>query len=134
MYVDYSRYPRPESVRFFEKAIPNHSATKRLEKIENYHYIIHRHDMPTFEVVVTNHYTIGLSDYYEIMDEYPNIQGIVTISNWNGYTNQAKMAAKEQHVGIFVMNELLGALTWNEPYKYIKKDDEGNAIFFGKYR
>lgn len=132
MYVDYSRYPRPESIRFFETTISNHSATRRLEKTEDYHYKIHRFDMPTFEVVVTNHYTIGLADYYEIKDEYPRIQGIVTISNWNGYTHQAKVAAKNQQIGIFVMNELLGALNWNEPYKYIKKDNEGNDLFYGK--
>lgn len=132
MFVDYSRYPRPESIAFFEKAISNHSITKRLIEIEDYHYIIYRIDMPSFEVVVTNHYTLSLSDYYEIKDEYPNIQGIVTISNWNGYTHQAKVTARSEQIGIFVMNELLGALNWYEPYKYVKKDDEGNDLFYGK--
>ncbi len=88
--------------------------------------------MPSFDILVTNHYTIGLADYYEIMNEYPNIQGIVTISNWNGYTHQAKVAARKNHVGIFIMRELLGALNWNEPYKYVKTDDEGNDLFYGR--
>lgn len=132
MYIDYSRYPRPESIAFFERAISNHNVTDHLVKLDEYLYRINRYQMPSFDILVTNHYTIGLADYYEIMNEYPNIQGIVTISNWNGYTHQAKVAARKNHVGIFIMRELLGALNWNEPYKYVKTDDEGNDLFYGR--
>lgn len=132
MYIDYTRYPRPESIAFFERAISDHHITEHLEKLDEYLYRIYRYQKTTFDVLVTNHYILGLADYYELIDEYPNIQGIVTISNWNDYTHQAKVAAREYHVGIFVMKELLGALNWDEPYKYVKKDDKGNDLFYGR--
>lgn len=133
MHIDYSRYPRPESIRFFEVAVRKHARTSLLEKLEDFHYRINRINMPSLDVVVTNHYTIGLSDYYEIIGEYPQVDGIITISNWNGYTHQVKDIARDQQVGIFVMTEFLGALNYSEPYKYIKKDDKGRDIFFGRY-
>lgn len=132
MYIDYSRYPRPESIDFFERAISNHNAILHWIKLDEYLYRIFRHQMPTCDILVTNHYTIGLADYYELIGEHPSIHGIVTISNWNGYTHQAKVIARENHVGLFIMNELLGALHWNEPYKYFKTDDEGNDLFYGR--
>lgn len=125
-------HPRPESIDFFERSISNHSKTRWLERLEDCHYVIHRKGLPSYEVLITDYYTLGLADYLEIKEEYPLIQGIVTLSNWNGYTHQAKATAKQQNVGIFIMSELLGALNWNEPHKYIKKDPEGNIVFFGK--
>lgn len=131
MYVDYSIYPRPESIHFFEKAISNHSSVIFLNKTNYYYYCIHRENKSFVNALVLNLYTIGLADYIEFIDLYPNTDAIITISNWNGYTIQAKEEARKNGVGIFVMSEFLGALNWDEPYKYVKYDSDGNPIHFG---
>lgn len=132
MFVDYSKYPRPESIAFFEKAISRHSITEDLERIQDYYYCIYRKDMHSINTLVTNHYTLGLVDYYEIIEQYPKVQAIVTISKWNGYTYQVKEEAKKKRIGIFRMDELLGALNWNEPHKYVKKDRDRDNTIFGR--
>jgi len=131
MYVDYNVYPRPESIDFFEKVISNHDSVISWNEINDYYYCIHRVNKSSVNVLVLNLYTVGLADYVEFIDQYPNADSIITISNWNGYTIQAKEESRKNGVGIFVMSEFLGALNWDEPYKYVRYDSDGNPLHLG---
>lgn len=52
------------------------------------------------------------NDIYEIIDNYPDINGVVVISNWDHYTNQAKKEARINQIGVFTLEEFLEALNY----------------------
>lgn len=125
-----SPIPRKENILFFEKAIRSHSKVKSVTKINDFYYSIDRINLKSVKILITNHYTVGLADYLQIRDKFDDLDGIVTISNWNGYTSQVKSVAKENGVGIFIFDEFMGALNINDIYNYTKRDSEGNIISF----
>jgi hypothetical protein len=126
-----SEKPRRESIRFFEERIKNHDRVTKVEKIEeNYYCLILANSRP-YRVFVTNIYTVGTADVIEIMSDY-KVDGIVTMSIWNGYSLDAKMYGRKLGVGIFLLKELMGAINLEKPefyYSYI--DDDGRECFEG---
>lgn len=123
--------PRKESFEFFEKAVPKHEKVNRLEKIGIQLYKLKRTYGDTIIIYLTNLYTVGLADYYDIIENHPNVNAIITISNWNGYTKQAKREAEKDNVDIYVFTEFMGALHWDEYVRYFKEDNKGRRINFG---
>lgn len=123
MPVDYSRYPRPESVAFFEQSIRGHNRVSGMKKISEYYYEISRVGMSNVNVLVTNYYTLGYSELLDIISTYPDVDCVITISNWNGYTDQAYEEGKRRRIGVFIFQELFGALNCAEPYQYIRSVD-----------
>ena len=127
--IDYSRHPRPESIAFFEKAMHGHKKVNNVKKIENYYYQICRCDMSSINVVVTNFYTLGYGELLDILEEYPDVNCVITISNWNGYTNQAYDEGKKRNVGVFKFEEFMGAINIERPCAYIRPSDkECNSV------
>jgi len=122
--------PRKESIAFFEKAIPRHDKVVQLKKLEEQVYEITRLTGGKVVVYLTNLYTVGLADYYDIRERHPEVNCIVTISNWNSYTRQAKEQANSDHFGLFVFEEFMGALNVEQQWKYVKKDSKGKPESF----
>lgn len=76
------KFPRVESIQYFESAMYGHNKVLRCKKISDSYYEIQREDLPPIFVFVSNYYALSVSDYYEITSEY-QIDCLVTISNWN---------------------------------------------------
>lgn len=123
--------PRRESIDFFEKAMRHHDKVLDVNKEGEQVYTISRVKGSPIKLYLTNLYTVGITDYFDIIERYNDINAILTISNWNGYTKQAKEEAKKNGVGIYVVEEFMGALNLNDPTSYIKRDSKGKPIHFG---
>jgi hypothetical protein len=78
-------------------------------------------------VYLTNLYVVGIADVHEIMSKFPEVNCIVTISNWNSYSNKAKEFSKSQGIGLFKYSEFYGALYYDNDgfynYEPPEKDD-----------
>ena len=131
MSEEQSPYPNERSIKFFEEAISSHSQVTYIKQISEQYYEITRKSKSKVRIFLTDLYTVGYADYLDIKRKFPDINCIITISNWNGYTEQAKAKAKEQRIGIFVFNEFMGALYWSKVWEYAKKDSDGKPYFFG---
>lgn len=129
------KFPRIESIDFFEKAVKGHSNVRGLQCISNSYYEIDRCDMPKIRVFVSNYYALGAADYYDIINEY-TIDCLITISNWNSVTEEAYELGKRNRIGVFTMCEFLGALNNERPYTYIRpvdrEDNNRNRAKFGR--
>lgn len=81
-------------------------------------------------VFLSDLYTIGLADYFDIRGREADVSCIVTASGYNSYTKEAKERARQDHVGLFKIGELMGALHladyWN--YEPPEKDNESRDI------
>jgi len=106
----YKKIPRPESIDYFIKLTRNHNAVSNVEKIADYVFRIKRNNKPSINVFLTNIYIVGEADVHEIISSNSQISCIVTVSNWNSYTEDAKRLCKDLGIGLFVVSEYYGAL------------------------
>jgi hypothetical protein len=124
--------PRQDSIKFMENVLKSHSKVTSLERISDCYYLIKRSsNLSDIRLLITDVYTIGTADLIEQKNAYPEMNAILTVSSWNGYTKSVKNDAKKERIGIFVPRELLGALNIDEFWNYIKTDNEGEPINFG---
>lgn len=130
----YTMFPRPESIHFFEQAIQSHDKVEYIQRLRDSYYEIVRKNLPTIRVFVSNYYALSLSDYFEVIEEYSDIDCLITISKWNSVTSDAYNQGKRNSVGVFTMEEFLGALNFGKPYKYIRPiDREDNEPIWSRF-
>lgn len=122
-----SGIPRTESVSYFEATIAGHSAVSRLDRRGENVYVVQRRKYSPVVVFLTDIYTIGIADVVDARTKICDINYIVTISNWNGYTSAAKEHANSAKIGIGLMSEFMGALNLEEPWKYVKRNDKNKG-------
>ena len=131
----YIKFPRIESIRYFENAMNQHNRVLSWQKISDSYYKISRKELPPIFVFVSNYYVLSISDYYEISSAY-SIDCLITISNWNRVTQDAYELGRGNCVGVFTMNEFMGALNCAKPSTYIRpidrEDNERTSIGFGR--
>ena len=124
-----SKAPSWKSVRFFRDAITAHdevtSVTDRGESV----YVLNRKKHPSVVVFMTDVYTVGMADLVDAKARIPDLNCIVTISNWNGYTRDAKEYGVQQKIGIFLFSELMGALNRSDYWAYVKHDKDGKPRY-----
>jgi hypothetical protein len=124
----YEKVPRPESILFFEKGIRAHKVVSSSDKLQELFYNIKRTGGKSeLKIFLTNLYIVGIADVHEILGGYPKVNGIVTMSAWNSYSNEAKAFCKSSSIGLFRYNEFYGALYYDEDkfynYETPKKED-----------
>lgn len=122
----YKDLPRPESITFFEKGINTHKMVSSVNKTQEQRYEIKRATKSDLKVYLTNLYVVGIADVHEIMSKFPGVNCIVTISNWNSYSNEAKEFSKSQGIGLFKYSEFYGALYYDNDGFYNYEPPEKN--------
>lgn len=125
-----SDIPRPTSIAYFERAIQEHKKVINLSKLENYYYSIDLCNGRSYKVIITNIYTVGIADVEEFSSNF-DIDAIVTISTWNGYTFEAKEYSQMIGKGLFVIKELMGALNFDKPEEYFSEYVDGKKTYLG---
>jgi hypothetical protein len=111
---EWNEKARKESIDFFQKAISGHNLVESLEQVDDQSYEINRsRDLSQIRVWLCNVYRVSAADVAEIHAEDPQINAIVTISNWNDVTIEGKEAGEELGIGVFVFNHLMGALNFD---------------------
>lgn len=118
-------------ISFFERVLRTHDRVESYTRENDIFFrIIRNHDLSPVNALLVNVYTVGLADYFRAKDEFPGMNCLVTAANWNGYTREAKEQAGTDRVGLFVAGEFFGSLWIPQPYRYVKKDDDGNPIYY----
>lgn len=74
-------------------------------------------DGRNYKIYLINIYTVCLADVMEFSSTY-DIDAIVTISIWNGYTLEAQEYSQNIGKGLFLFNELVAALNIAKPEEY----------------
>lgn len=124
-----SGVPTWKSVQFFRNAIATHSAVESVDDRGENVFVINRKAYSPVVVFLTDVYTVGIADLIDAMARIPDLNCIVTISNWNGYTQAAKEHGVQNEVGVFLFAELMGALNRADHWTYVKHDENGQPIY-----
>jgi hypothetical protein len=114
--------PNRASVKFFLDGVRRHDKVISIEAAEEQIYKIKRvPGLGELTVYLTDLYTVGYADVSEIESQSGDINCIVTISVWNGYTSDAKAYATGKRIGLFSFTEFYGALNLGRFWKYAPK-------------
>lgn len=98
-----------------------------------------RHDDIVFEVdrerqrdhltiVCCNEYTMSLTMVHRALHEFGPLSLIYIGGGWCSYTGEAKEFCLESKIGLYVTDEMSGALWRNDFWSYVKKDKDGNPV------
>lgn len=116
-------------INFFEDRLLRHSMVKSVTRTNDILFHLTLINKNYYDVLLVNDYTISESAVFEYHRAFPSAEFIVTGASWNAYTSQAKEAGNDLNIGVFNSSEFFGALHWDEPKKYHKKDRNGNPIY-----
>ncbi len=109
----YEKVPRPESIKKLVEYLQSSNAVESVVRESNQLLVVERVKHPPLRVFMTNVYIVGLADVHEILAQAGEVGAIVTMSEWNGYTAEAKAFCKEQRIGLFKFKEFLGAVYYD---------------------
>ena len=119
---------RYSTITSFERALQSHNQIDSFTRAHDilFHLILKNGNKMC--ALLVDEYTLSLAAFHRAIDEFPDIDHIVTCGNWNGYTQEAKEYGAENGFGVFVVDEFLGALHCPNPIEYVKRDKDGNPV------
>jgi hypothetical protein len=104
--------PSFSNIEFFEARMDGHSKVKGRENPAPQVYVIERHGMPPVKLYLTNSYVVGLAEYYEVREQHPDLDALVTIGPYNSVAAAAQDQGLADGVGVFQFKEFMGALNY----------------------
>ncbi|MEN2766850.1 hypothetical protein [Ornithinibacillus xuwenensis] len=120
----YEKIPRPESIEYFINAISGHSKVQEVNQIDTQLFEVIKKNGKRLLVHLTNYYIVTAAEVIEILSQSPDIDAIVTISQWNQWSESGREQAISQGVGLFIMRQFMGALNFDGQrfYQFLTAD------------
>lgn len=106
----YEKLPRAESIEKLIEYLNGNRAVSYVKQESKEIIQVERVKHSPLKVFMTNIYIVGLADVHEILARASELDAIVTMSAWNGYTSEAKYSCKKKGIGLIRFKELLGAV------------------------
>ena len=113
----------------FSDALRGHNKIEDFKRERDILFKLTLDDYTETYVLLLDEYTLGIAALLRALAAFPEAKFIANGANWNGYTQEAKQYGWDNDIGVFVMGEFLGALNWDEPIKFHRKDEDGNPIY-----
>lgn len=106
----FEKVPRPESIEALIRYLESSKVVTTVERIDDQLIRVDRTNGAPITAFLTNIYIVGEADVFEILSQHGDVDSIVTMSAWNGYTSNAKTHCSREGVGLFTFKEFLGAV------------------------
>ena len=113
------------AIVLFERVLGTHDRVRSFARSADIFFALELVNGKETSVLLVSEYTVGLAAVIRAIDEFPDLNHIVTSGVWCGYTEEAKEYGLEHDIGVFVIDEFLGALNWDNPIEYVKRDSDG---------
>jgi hypothetical protein len=107
---------------------PNVACVKRDRDI--YFSVKRKEQGDNLFVLCCDEYAAGMAIIQRGLSEFGEINIFHIGGGWNGYTPEAKQYCLQNRIGLYVSDEMSGALWKNEYWNYHKRDDDGNPTYF----
>ena len=91
-----------------------HAHVVEVEQLTPSRYDITLEDGTEIKVFMTDVYEFTVSDYTELHAKFPEVNCIVSASNWNHFTDAARAEARGHEVATFHFKGLMGALNYRD--------------------
>ena len=117
-------------ISWFERLLSSHGNVKAVSRHHDLKFDLTRKQQnDQLSVICLNEYTMGLTAVHRAIHEFgkPNI--IYIGGGWCGYTLQAKEFCINEHIGLYVTDEMSGALWNTQHWTYNKRNKDGDPIY-----
>lgn len=126
------RYSR---IAWLEQIIRSHKNVECVKRDQDILFVIRRRKQnDELTILGCDEYAAGLEVVFRAFREFGEINIIHVGAGWCGYTKEAKEYCVSNEIGIFVSNEMAGALWRDDYWAYCKKDDRGDPIYYYRTR
>lgn len=117
-------------ISWFERLLRAHGNCGTLTRRDDLVFELYRKQQKDhLSVVCLNEYTMGITAVQRVIHEFGKPSIIYIGGGWCGYTEQAKQFCLSEGIGLYVTNEMSGALWATEYWAYHQRDRDGNPIY-----
>ena len=118
-------------IAWFERLLSTHGNVKSISRHDDLVFDVARdRQADQLKVVCLNEYTMGLTAVQRVIAEFGKPSIIHIGGGWCGYTMQAKEFCLQERIGLYVSNEVTGALWANDYWAYCKRNKDGDPEYF----
>ena len=118
-------------ISWFERLLKHHSNVINVYRRDDIIFEVDRvRQSDSLTILCCREYVMGLTLVYRAINEFGKVNLIYIGGGWSGYTGEAKDYCLENKIGLYVTDEMSGALWKNEYWDYIKSDKDGNPTYF----
>lgn len=118
-------------VSWLEKLLRNHGNTASLSRHDDLVFeIVRKQQRDQISIVCLDEYTMGLTAVQRVIHEFGKPSIIYIGGGWCGYTEQAKHFCIAERIGLYVTDEMSGALWATDYWAYHKRDKDGNPSYY----
>jgi hypothetical protein len=104
-------WPARVSQDYFQQSMEQHAKVRRVEKQSPSRWDLILTNGRKIQVFITDVYTFSASDYALLRGRYPEVECIVSASNWNHFSDQAEEdAANDGVVTVHLGGELMSTV------------------------
>lgn len=117
-------------ISWLERFLRGHGNTGTLSRRNDLVFEVDRKQQKDHLIVVClNEYTMGLTAVQRAIHEFGKPSIIYIGGGWCGYTEPAKQFCLSERIGLYVTDEMSGALWATEYWAYHQRDKDGNPIY-----
>jgi hypothetical protein len=117
-------------ILWFERLLQTH---QNIIAVSRHHDLIFEVDRKKqkdhLTVFCCRKYTMGLTMVQRALHEFGALNIIYIGGGWSGYTNEAKDFCLEAKIGLYVTDDMSGALWQDAFWAYYRKDKDGNSVY-----
>lgn len=118
-------------IAWLSRLLSNHGNVATLSRHDDLVFEIKRkRQRDRLSIFCLNEYTMGLTAVQRAIQELGRPQMIYIGGGWCGYTQQAKDFCLQEQIGLYVTDEIFGALWANEYWTYCKRDKDGDPVYY----
>lgn len=118
-------------ITFLDRLLRTHKNVSSVSRSKDILFIVEREQQrDVLKILCLRQYTMGRTMVDRAIDEFGDLDIIYIGGGWNGYQPEAKELCLDSEIGLYVTDEMSGALWRNQYWNYEKKDKDGDPITF----
>lgn len=117
-------------ITWFQRFLQNHENVANIQRHHDLVFEIDRRKQGDhLTILCCREYTMGLTLILRALAEFGQLNIIYIGGGWNGYTQEAKDYCVDNRIGLYVTEEMSGALWRTDHWAYHRKDKDGDPIY-----
>lgn len=118
-------------ITWFDMLLKNHKNIESVERTDDIVFdVVRKRQGDTLRILCLREYTMGLTMVQRAQDEFGDLKIIYIGGGWNASTTDAKEYCLDNNIGLYVSDEMSGALWKDDYWNYFKTDSNGNQVNF----
>lgn len=117
-------------ITWLERFLHQHKNVKSFTRERDIVFIVSRHNQDDIiTILCLNEYIMSSTKFRAALEEFPDVNMIYIGGGWNGYTKESLEISKEAEIGMYVTDDLSGAIWKHEHWNYFRRDEKGNPLY-----